>query len=50
MRISIPLLKESCKSCSTAGETRMSGGEVAYPRSHRNSTKGFIFAGASDAS
>lgn len=27
----------------------MLGGEVAYPRSHRNSTKGFTFAGASGA-
>lgn len=28
----------------------MLGGEVAYLRSHRNSTKGFAFTGASDAS
>lgn len=28
----------------------MLGGEVAYLRSHRNSTKGFTFTGASDAS
>lgn len=45
-----PITDESYKSLPTAGETRMLGGEVAYLRSHRNSTKGFAFAGASDAS
>lgn len=28
----------------------MLGGEAAHPRSHRNSTKAFPFAGATDAS
>lgn len=49
MGISIPLLTKVVN-LSTAGETRMLRGEVAYPRSHRNSTKGLTYAGASDSS
>lgn len=50
MRFSIPLLTKVVNLQSTAGETRMLGGEVAYPRSLRNSTKDFTFAGASNVS
>lgn len=45
-----PTINESYKSLSTAGKTGMLGGEVAYLRSHRLSTKDFTFAGVSDAS
>lgn len=45
-----PITNKSCKSLSTAGETRMLEGEVACSRSHRTTNQGFTSAGAADVS